>query len=146
MPYQLDTIQVDPKGLPLNVQLDATSAQVAPYAGAVVMVDFKSKQGRALIVRIQMPDGKPAPFGAEVVDTSGQSLGVIGQAGLALLRGVSDSGRLRVQWQDAEGMADACGFAYTLPDDDKGASTYRQIQVTCTAGGTVPLSAGEKGE
>jgi outer membrane usher protein len=77
-----------------------------------------------------MPDGKPVPFGAEVADPSGQSLGVVGQAGLALLRGVSDSGRLRVRWQDAEGTADTCAFAYTLPKS-KQTSTYQQIQVTC---------------
>src|SRR6185437_3227037 len=61
-PYQLDTIQIDPQGLPLSVQLDATSAQVAPFQGAVVWVDFKSKAGRALIARIDMADGKPAPL------------------------------------------------------------------------------------
>ncbi|HKU79596.1 MAG TPA: fimbria/pilus outer membrane usher protein, partial [Rhodanobacteraceae bacterium] len=146
MPYQLDTIQVNPEGLPLNVQLDATSAQVAPYAGAVVMVDFKSKQGRALIVRIRMPDGKPAPFGAEVVSAKGEPLGVVGQAGLALLRGVNDSGRLSVQWQDAEGTSNACGFAYVLPVADKSASTYRQVRATCAINGTVPVPAREKGE
>jgi outer membrane usher protein len=146
MPYQLDTIQIDPKGLPLNVQLDATSAQVAPYAGAVVMVDFKSKQGRALIVRIHMPDGKPAPFGAEVVDSKGRSLGVVGQAGLALLRGVDERGHLSVQWRDAEGAAQACGFAYTLPAHVPGASAYEQIRSTCVATGSTRQSRGENRE
>jgi outer membrane usher protein len=145
-PYQLDTIQIDPKGLPLNVQLDATSARVAPYAGAVVMVDFKSQQGRALIVRIHMPDGRPAPFGAEVIDAKGQPLGVVGQAGLALLRGVDEHGHLSVRWRDAEGAAQACGFSYVSPRSGKGASAYQQIQGICVATGRMPKSWGETGK
>lgn len=131
-PYQLDTIQVDPKGLPLDVQLDATSTQVAPYAGAVVMVDFKSKEGRALIARIHLANGKPAPFGAEVVDAKGSPLGVVGQGGMALLRGVRGHGQLNVKWQDTDGAVQACDFRYTLPKS-KHSSTYQQTQVTCTA-------------
>jgi len=145
-PYQLDTIQIDPQGLPLDVQLDATSAQVAPYAGAIVRVDFRSKEGRALIARIHMPDGKPVPFGAQVFDTRSEPLGIVGQGGLALLRGVASSGRLRVHWQDAEGAAKACGFSYALPADKHGNATrYRQVQVTCVAGNAAAQAPKESG-
>lgn len=132
-PYQLDSIQIDPQGLPLNVQLDATSAQVVPYAGAVVMVDFKSKTGRALIARIRMSDGKPVPFGAQVFDVTNEALGVVGQSGLTLLRGVDPSGRLNVRWDDEQGAAHACAFPYTLPKPGKVAAAYQQIQATCVA-------------
>lgn len=144
-PYQLDTIQIDPQGLPLSVQLDATSAQVVPYAGAVVMVDFKSKTGRALIARIRMFDGKPAPFGAQVFDATDQALGVVGQAGLALLRGVGPSGRLNVQWSDEQGVAHACAFPYTLPKPGKVATAYQQIQATCVADNTAAQPQKEGG-
>jgi outer membrane usher protein len=145
MPYQLDTIQVDPKGLPLNVQLDATSARVAPYAGAVVMVDFKSKQGRALIVRIHLSDGKPAPFGAQVFNAKGEALGVVGQAGLALLRGVDGSGHLDVQWQGLDDIARSCSFAYALSEANQtaSASTYRKIKATCVANVPAQTSGGD---
>jgi outer membrane usher protein len=132
-PYQLDTIQIDPQGLPLGVQLDATSAQVAPYAGAVVRVDFKSRAGRALIARIRMADGKPAPFGAQVFDAKDEALGVVGQAGLTLLRGVGSSGKLNVKWNDEQGAAHACAFPYTLPEPGKATAAYQQIQAMCVA-------------
>ncbi len=133
-PYQLDTIRIDPQGLPLGVQMDATSAQVAPYAGAVVMVDFKSKAGRALVALIRMPDGQPAPFGAQVFNAQNEPLGVVGQAGLSLLRGVGASGKLNVQWDDEQGAAHACAFQYALPRTGKPEAVYRQIQATCVAG------------
>ena len=132
MPYQLDTIQVDPKGLPLDVQLDATSAQVAPYAGAVVMVDFKSEQGRALIVRLHTSNGKPAPFGAEVVDAKGNPLGVVGQGGMALLRGVDRQGLLSLRWQDQHDTQHACTFPYMLPAKAKATGGYTEIHATCS--------------
>lgn len=145
MPYQLDTVQIDPQGLPLGVQLDATSANVAPYAGAVVMVNFESKAGRALIARIRLADGKTAPFGAQVFDAKDQPLGVVGQGGMALLRGVGPDGRLSVQWNDEQGVAHACAFSYTLPKSDKSVPAYEQIQATCTAAGSAPTSQKENG-
>ena len=132
-PYQLDTIRIDPQGLPLGVQLGATSTQVAPYQGAVVMVDFKSKAERALIARIDTADGKPAPFGAEVFNAKGEPLGVVGQAGLALLRGVGDSGTLNVNWQDTQGTARSCAFAYAVPESGKPAQAQPPLAVTCRA-------------
>ena len=144
-PYQLDTIQIDPQGLPLGVQLDATSAQVAPYAGAVVMVDFKSKSGRALIARIRLADDQPAPFGAQVFDAKDQPLGVVGQGGVALLRGVGSSGRLSMQWSDEHGASHACAFSYTLPKLGKAASAYQQIQAMCVADNTAARPQKEDG-
>lgn len=136
LPYQLDTIQIDPSGLPLGVQLDATSAQVAPYAGAVVRVDFKSKAGRALIARIRLADAQPAPFGAQVFDAKGDPLGVVGQGGMALLRGVTGDGQLSVQWKGPDAVTHACTFPYSLPGADGkavAANAYSQVSVTCVA-------------
>ncbi|HEV2620883.1 MAG TPA: fimbria/pilus outer membrane usher protein [Frateuria sp.] len=130
-PYQLDTIQIDPQGLPLDVQLDATSATVAPYAGAVVRVDFKSRYGRALIARIHTADRKALPFGTEVRDAKGQVIGTVGQGGLTLLRVGSKSGRLVAQWQEAEGAAQACSFAYAVNASNRSAHGQAVINATC---------------
>jgi outer membrane usher protein len=133
VPYSLNTIQIDPKGLPLDVQLDATSAQVAPYAGAVVMLKFKTKNGRALIVQARLQNGEALPFGAEVFNEKGTPLGVVGQAGQILVRGVDQSGELSVRWQDESGAAQSCSFTYQLAPRTKGkrAQAYEEIQATC---------------
>ncbi len=129
-PYQLNTIQLDPQELPLDVQLDATSTQVVPYQGAVVMANFKSRAGAPLIVNIRMPDGKPAPFGSEVHDIQGNTVGTVGQDGQALLRVHANSGVLTLQ-QD-QGM-NTCRFTYQVATIDRKASASLQlIHVTCT--------------
>jgi P pilus assembly protein, porin PapC len=138
-PYSLNTIQIDPKGLPLDVQLDATSAQVAPYAGAVVMLQFKTESGRTIIVRARLDNGKAVPFGAEVFNGKNTSLGVVGQGGQALLRGVSRSAQLTVRWQDNLGVTRSCSFGYRLDARNKHDETvkgYDLMNVTCLEPGT----------
>lgn len=132
-PYNLNTVQVDPKGLPLDVQLNATSVQVAPYAGAVVMMKFKTENGRTLLIRSQLDNGDALPFGAEVFNEKDASLGVVGQAGQILVRGVDPSGRLTVRWQDDDGQAQSCSLVYQVPTLPKGkaAKALQQITATC---------------
>lgn len=134
-PYQLDAIQIDPQGLPLGVQLDATSANVAPYAGAIVRVEFKSHYGQALIARIHTADGKALPFGTEIQDAEGQVIGTVGQGGLALLRVTRNSGELHAKWQGAQGVARSCAFAYAVPESGKRVEAQPPIAATCNAGG-----------
>lgn len=131
-PYTLNTIELDPKGLPLNVQLEETSAQVAPHAGAVVLLKYKTRSGRSLIVRMTQRDGTPVPFGSQVLDGKGQVLGVVGQAGRALVRGVGDAGTLIVQWQDDQGASRACGMPYRLPAAAP-SDSYQQLSGQCVA-------------
>lgn len=137
MPYMINSVQIDPKGLPLDVQLDETSAQVAPYAGAVVMLKFKTESGRSIIMRARRTDGQALPFGAEVFNEKGNPLGVVGQAGQILLRGVNQSGTLTAKWQDDDGSEQSCTMDYTLPDHAKSGKksaqgAYEQIMAVCS--------------
>jgi outer membrane usher protein len=133
MPYMLNTVQIDPKGLPLDVQLESTSAQVAPFAGSVVMLKYKTVTGRTMIVQARMPDGQALPFGAEVVSSKGVALGVVGQAGQILARGVDDQGQMIARWTNSDGETRACSIAYQLPPAAKGKNTqsYQRIEATC---------------
>ncbi|WP_445145578.1 fimbria/pilus outer membrane usher protein [Dyella sp. Tek66A03] len=132
-PYNLNTITIDPKGLPLDVQLNSTSVQVAPHAGAVVMLKFKTDNGRTIVVRARMPDGQALPFGTEVFNEKNIVLGLVGQAGQILVRGVEQSGLLTARWQDDAGQAQSCSFSYQLGPKAKGktATSYEEVNVTC---------------
>jgi outer membrane usher protein len=140
-PYNLNTIQIDPKKLPLDVELEATSAQVTPHAGAVVMVTFKTKIGRTIIVQLKRDNGQPVPFGAEAFSAGSLSLGVVGQYGKALLRGVNRSGPIEVRWHDATGSAQSCSFPYQMLEQHRRANSnaYQMIDAICTA---ASMSAG----
>lgn len=133
-PYNRNTIELDPKGLSLDVQLTATSAHVAPHAGSVALVTFDTTHGRSLLARVRLADGQPLPFGAQVTDVQGRGLGVVGQGGRILLRGIGDAGALQAGWHDAAtGAALHCSFDYQAPATDAGDRTaYPQVEAICS--------------
>jgi outer membrane usher protein len=115
------------------VQLDSTSTEVAPRAGAVVMVKFKSESGRFVLIQAHLPNGATLPFGAEVTDEQGQPVGVVGQAGRIMVRTARETGRLNVQWQDQDVLR-ACSFPYRLQprsESRHGIGAIEQIDATC---------------
>lgn len=132
MPYMRNTIQVDPKGIGLDVELNETSQSVTPREGAIVRVNFTSKTGRAAIFTVRMANGGVVPFGAEVLSPAGEDLGQSGQGGSVFVRGIADSGTLVVRWGDDPD--DQCHFDYHLPPHAKGTTAYDQAEATCTAG------------
>ena len=103
------------------------------------MLKFKTVNGRTIIVRAHFEDGQAIPFGAEVFNDKGTSLGVVGQAGQILVRGVDQSGLLSVRWQDDNGTAQSCSFAYKLAPATKGkrVKAYEEINATCAPPPTV---------
>jgi len=128
-PYHLNTVQLSPKGLPLDVELDETSQQVAPRAGSVAMVRFRASIGRAALLTIRRPDGSPVPFGADVLDANGAIVATVAQGGRAYLRGLPDVGAYTVRWGSAR--VDRCSFRYALPARGDSKSPYATVDAAC---------------
>jgi outer membrane usher protein len=119
VPYASNSVRLEPKGLPLDVELDSTSEQVAPYAESVVLVKFASQRRRSVQLKVHMPNDRPVPFGADVHNAKGLHVGYVGQAGRILARGVEDVDELTVSW--GTGEADRCKVHI---DRNTGASDY----------------------
>lgn len=134
-PYVQNTIEVDPKGLPLNVQFKSTIQHVAPTAGAVVPVKFEVEAGgHAAVIRAHLADGSPLPFGAEVQDAHGNSIGTVAQGSRILANNLKDTvGRLRVKW--GESVLEHCSVDYRIPDKNgKDTQQFHLLQGTCAQG------------
>ncbi len=84
-------------------------------------------------MRARLGNGDALPFGAEVLNEKGVVLGVVGQAGQILVRGVEQAGQLTTRWQDEQGTAQSCSFAYDLGLKAKSshANAYETINATC---------------
>jgi outer membrane usher protein len=138
-PYAMNTVSLDPKGSSLDVQLDGTSAQVAPHAGAVVMFNFKTQRGRILVIRALLPNGEPLPFGADVIGDDGQAVGIVGQAGRVLVRLVKPSGRLTARWHDEQSREQSCHLDFsTPPQGKKGVErVFKEVEASCLEAGPV---------
>ncbi|WP_246024997.1 fimbria/pilus outer membrane usher protein [Paraburkholderia dinghuensis] len=143
-PYSMNSVDIDPKGLSTDVELQTTSQQIAPRAGSVTMLKFETVSGRTAVIQARRANGEPLPFGASVLDETGKELGVVGQASRIVARGLQESGALTVKW--GEDASAVCRIAYTLPVREKGrhAEMYQQIESTCEAPG-VQAHAGAAG-
>lgn len=105
-PYQQNRITIDPSGTSLDVELKNTSQNVAPRARSVVKIDFATESGKAILIESKTLNGEPIPFGAEIYDDQGNSIGVAGQGGQAIVRGADKASRLTVRW--GEQSSDQC--------------------------------------
>ena len=130
-PFASNQIEIDPKGLPVNVELKSTEQRVAPTSGAVVVVKFDTDNaGRAAIISAKASDGTPLPFGTEVFDADGNNVGTVAQAGRIIARGLKgDSGTLTARWgQDDKST---CSLGYTLPPGDSQSASYVALEADC---------------
>lgn len=136
-PYRVNEVVLDPKGMSIDVELQGTSQRVVPQAGASPLLVFKTAISRSAVIRSQQEDGSPVPFGATISDASGKDLGVVGQAGKLLLRGLQDQGELRAQWKTKAGPA-SCDMAYVLPERQSrgGSQVPPNLALSCLARAT----------
>jgi outer membrane usher protein len=141
-PYLSNTVSIDPKGAAANVELKSTTQTVAPRAGTVTRLRYETSVGRAVLIDARLPDGKSLPFGADVFDEKGNSVGVVGQASRVFVHGLENSGALTVKWGDEAN--ESCRIQVDLPPMQKGArqDDYEKYNLSCSQPGaaiTAPL-------
>ena len=131
IPYRMNDVTLDPKGTSDDVELESTRLQLAPRAGAVVPLRFKTVSGRAVLLRAQQANGEPLPFGAQVLDAQGHDEGSVGQGGQVFVRGAEIGGMVTVRWGDLANQQ--CHIQYSLPARVKGAKaqTLTITNVVC---------------
>lgn len=141
-PYELNTIALDPTGLPLDLELLDSTQTVAPHAGAVVLLNYRTVIGRTVLIDSSV-NGEPLPFGAEVTDEKGNNVGMVGQASQIVARGLNDDGQLTVAWGHA--VKDSCVIRYHLPPVKRNSpdAAYQQVTAECLRSdfGAVPKHA-----
>lgn len=125
MPYRINTLELDPKGLSDDIELESTSQDVVPRSGAVTLVSYATRSGYALLIQSRLADGSPLPFGASVLDEQGREVGVVGQGGKLFVRVPDDRGLLRVKLAGDQG----CQIPYNVQAGL--ASGLKTLEVPC---------------
>ena len=140
-PYRQNVVELDPKDLSVNVELKTAAQNVAPRAGAVVKLHFETVSGQAVLMTARRQDGSALPFGADVFDEDGASVGVVGQGGKAFVRVARAQGQLTVRWgPDADA---ACRLHYDVGTQSSAADAQRLLHLDAghcpvDAAGTTP--------
>lgn len=110
--YQRNSVDIDPNGLSDDVELEGTTKSVIPRAGSVVIAEFKSKKGKAVLMQ-PAPGTTGLPFGTNVTDSQGNSLGLSGQGGMLYARVEEYSGKLFAVVQN-NGKPETCIIPYHI--------------------------------
>jgi len=127
--YRQNEIRLDPTGLPADVTLSSTSQRVAPTAGAMVLLRYRTQRSYAVLIDGKRADGKPLPFAATVFDAEDREVGHVGQAGQALVRVNQTAGVLSVRW--GEGAHQRCVLTYAVDAALKAGERFRRTDAVC---------------
>ncbi|MCY1234907.1 putative outer membrane usher protein LpfC' [compost metagenome] len=132
-PFASNEVELDPKGLPMSVELKSSTQRVAPTAGAVVKLKFEtSGGGRSVLVRVTLADGTPVPFGARVTDAAGQEVGTVAQDGRLLLRSVmAEAAQYELAWGEEKGQRCSLPLLLSVAPFDAPASPWQAVDAQC---------------
>ncbi|MTD38238.1 fimbria/pilus outer membrane usher protein [Erwinia sp. CPCC 100877] len=86
-PYHKNTVAVNTNGLPDTVDILEGESTVIPRMGAGVKVNIKTLVGNAVVLIVMDSEGVPLPIGTNIVNEGNAGVGIIGQGGMAFIRG-----------------------------------------------------------
>lgn len=86
-PYRENQVSVNTRGLPDTVDVLENEQVVIPRMGAAVPVKVKTIVGKPLILVIRNIAGHFLPIGSQLLDSDGTAKGIVGQGGMAFVRG-----------------------------------------------------------
>jgi outer membrane usher protein len=98
--YRPSQVGVDPANAAPDVHFAWTETRVVPRAGAIIDVVLPTQRARTAWLRPVRDDGTPLPFGTDLTDAAGTSLGAIDRDGAALVRIAADTTAIEARWRD----------------------------------------------
>lgn len=128
-PYRINEITINSKAVNDQVELLSSSLELAPYAGSISQVEFKTKAGFPLLIKSKQASGERLPFAANVYDAEGQSLGVVSQGSQIMLRTEALQNTLYVKWGDL--ATQQCKVSYDIRTKIKEQPGYQVIEEQC---------------
>ncbi len=110
LPYQRNSIRLDPSELPISAEIDNIEQIAVPAARSGVKVVFPVRSGRGALIRIVLDDGAAAPAGAEIELVGDHKEFFVARRGEAFVTGLQTTNSLRLKWNGA-----VCTFEVNLP-------------------------------
>ncbi|QKJ05047.1 fimbria/pilus outer membrane usher protein [Yersinia mollaretii] len=134
-PYRENSVAIDYDNLPDSVDVLENQKTVVPRSGAMIPVKMKTIIGEPLMLIVRDENREFIPIGTELLDAEGVSLGIVGQGGMAFIRGwASGSQPLHVTLDGGKGQC-----RIPPPAEDKSAAKtkstqIKQLEVICLRG------------
>jgi outer membrane usher protein len=125
LPYQRNSIQLDPSELPIGAELDNIEQVVVPAQRTGVKVVFPVRGGQGALIHIVMPGGEDAPPGSALTLEGDAEVFYVARRGEAFVTGMKRDNILHMTFSDK-----SCSFKVSLPPANPD-SIPRVGPVTC---------------
>nr|WP_302328638.1 fimbria/pilus outer membrane usher protein [Pseudomonas sp. DVZ6] len=129
-PYRRNRISLDTRKLDTNTDIDNGVGTVVPRRGAVVLARFSARRSDKVLATVGLPGGTTVPFGAAVLDGTGQRVSAVGPMGQVLLS-VGEDRHYRLVWGQAADQQ--CAFSLDLAQTRE-QDGLRLAEVSCASG------------
>ena len=110
LPYQPNSIRLDPSELPISAELDSIEQVVVPGNRSGLIVKFPVRSGRGALIKIIFDDGEPAPAGALIELIGDKQEFFVARRGEAFITGLQTTNQIRLTYKDAR-----CTLGVELP-------------------------------
>jgi outer membrane usher protein len=127
-PYRTNQIALETDQMGPEVEIDNGATQVVPRRGAVVKASFTARKISRLVITGRTANGLPLPFGAQISNAQGETIGVVGQAGQVMLATSAEPQQLEVRWGEEGEQRCQMNIDPQTMDQAQG---YRLQAVTC---------------
>ena len=110
IPYQNNSVRLDPRELPINAEIDSIELNVVPAWRSAVKATFPIRSGRGALLKIVFDDGEVAPAGAIVGIEGDDQEFYVARRGEAFVTGLQPTNRVLLKWNGQQ-----CKFDLALP-------------------------------
>ena len=111
VPYQNNTIRLDPSELPISAEIDSIEQIAVPAERSAVKVVFPVRSGRGALIKIVLDDGHVAPAGAELELVGDKQEFFVARRGEAFVTGLQAKNTLRLKLN-----GQVCTMTIELPE------------------------------
>lgn len=131
-PYDVNTISLDTKNLPVDVQISSNQAEVIPRRYSSTLLKFETKKVSNILLDVKVADGTQIPIGIQAKDLNGQVVGMFGQSNQLFVEN-SDllQHEIEVKWGVAEVKSCRIDASHVLLKNQKNKNLFQVINVEC---------------
>lgn len=130
--YRENIISIDTRGLPATVDVLESESTVVPRAGSAILVNMKTISGTPYILIVKRSDDSYLPIGTELFDEKGISQGIIGQGGMAFIRGWDPTVNiLNAKWDEGRSQCRILTNKNWISPSDNESNQIVTMEVKC---------------
>lgn len=106
--YRRNRLALNMENVGDDIEIKNATLEVVPTRGAVVLAQYKVRQGHKALLIVRDQHDKPLPFGAQIFDPRGREAAMVGPGGQVYLTGIEKNDFFTAKW--GEGGQARCQF------------------------------------